>query len=189
MRSHYCKGVPALYLLYIHACASIHEVFLLTNTVTTHLYICTACHAVTSVAKLYKLLQLCHLTGCLLHEDTDKLLLKLHELVELATEHKQLSPPHSMQGITSQLQTSHATEMLLQAKPSMTKSSVVDNETGKSMDSTVRTSTGTFFGRGQDEVLAAVEKRIAQVRVYLQPCIATLSMLLTGLHHYFATAA
>lgn len=45
----------------------------------------------------------------------------------------------------------------------MTKSSVVDNETGKSMDSTVRTSTGTFFGRGQDEVLAAVEKRIAQV--------------------------
>ena len=52
----------------------------------------------------------------------------------------------------------------VQAKPSMTKSSVVDNETGKSMDSTVRTSTGTFFARGQDEVLAAVEKRIAQVR-------------------------
>lgn len=45
----------------------------------------------------------------------------------------------------------------------MTKSSVVDNETGKSMDSTVRTSTGTFFARGQDEVLANVEKRIAQV--------------------------
>lgn len=54
--------------------------------------------------------------------------------------------------------------LVLQAKPSMTKSSVVDNVTGKSMDSTVRTSTGTFFGRGQDEVLAAVEKRIAQVR-------------------------
>lgn len=51
----------------------------------------------------------------------------------------------------------------MQAKPSMTKSSVVDNETGKSMDSTVRTSTGTFFARGQDEVLTAVEKRIAQV--------------------------
>lgn len=49
------------------------------------------------------------------------------------------------------------------AKPSMTKSSVVDNQTGKSMDSTVRTSTGTFFARGQDEVLASVEKRIAQV--------------------------
>lgn len=47
----------------------------------------------------------------------------------------------------------------------MTKSSVVDNETGKSIDSTVRTSTGTFFARGQDPVLAAVEKRIAQVSV------------------------
>lgn len=45
----------------------------------------------------------------------------------------------------------------------MTKSSVVDNETGKSVDSTVRTSTGTFFARGQNPVLAAVEKRIAQV--------------------------
>ena len=52
---------------------------------------------------------------------------------------------------------------VFQAKPSMTKSSVVDNETGKSMDSTVRTSTGTFFARGQNEVLANVEKRIAQV--------------------------
>ena len=45
----------------------------------------------------------------------------------------------------------------------MTKSSVVDSVTGKSMDSTVRTSTGTFFARGQNPVLAAVEKRIAQV--------------------------
>lgn len=51
----------------------------------------------------------------------------------------------------------------LQAKPSMTKSSVVDSQTGKSMDSTVRTSTGTFFARGQDEVLEAIERRIAQV--------------------------
>ena len=34
-----------------------------------------------------------------------------------------------------------------QAKPSMVKSTVVDNETGKSIDSTVRTSTGTFFPR------------------------------------------
>ena len=34
----------------------------------------------------------------------------------------------------------------------MTKSTVVDNETGKSVDSTVRTSTGTFYGRGEDEV-------------------------------------
>jgi len=35
----------------------------------------------------------------------------------------------------------------LQAKPAMVKSTVVDNDTGKSIDSTVRTSTGTFFGR------------------------------------------
>ena len=34
-----------------------------------------------------------------------------------------------------------------QAEPNMVKSTVVDNETGKSIDSTVRTSTGTFFGR------------------------------------------
>ncbi len=34
-----------------------------------------------------------------------------------------------------------------QAKPNMVKSTVVDNDTGKSIDSTVRTSTGTFFGR------------------------------------------
>ncbi len=62
--------------------------------------------------------------------------------------------------------------IMMQAKPSMTKSSVVDNETGKSMDSTVRTSTGTFFARGQDEVLAAVEKRIAQVCTCKHRCHA-----------------
>ena len=45
----------------------------------------------------------------------------------------------------------------------MSKSTVVDNDTGKSVDSTVRTSTGTFFGRGQDEVIAAVEKRVSLV--------------------------
>ena len=36
---------------------------------------------------------------------------------------------------------------MVQAKPNMVKSTVVDNDTGKSIDSTVRTSTGTFFGR------------------------------------------
>ena len=46
----------------------------------------------------------------------------------------------------------------------MTKSTVVDNETGKSVDSTVRTSTGTFFARGQDHTIAEVEKRISMVR-------------------------
>ena len=51
-----------------------------------------------------------------------------------------------------------------QARPGMTKSTVVDNETGKSVDSTVRTSTGTFFNRGEDEVVRRIEKRIAQAR-------------------------
>ena len=60
----------------------------------------------------------------------------------------------------------------------MTKSSVVDNETGKSMDSTVRTSTGTFFARGQDEVLTSVEKRIAQVG--LQRTLSLFSSLPTS---------
>lgn len=52
----------------------------------------------------------------------------------------------------------------MQAKPGMTKSTVVDNETGKSVDSTVRTSTGTFFARGQDPIIAAVEKKVSLVR-------------------------
>lgn len=45
----------------------------------------------------------------------------------------------------------------------MTKSTVVDNDTGKSVDSTVRTSTGTFFARGQDPIIAAVEKKVSLV--------------------------
>ncbi|KAK9818424.1 hypothetical protein WJX72_012505 [[Myrmecia] bisecta] len=49
------------------------------------------------------------------------------------------------------------------AQPSMTKSTVVDSVTGKSIDSTVRTSTGTFFGRSQDSVIDTIEKRIAHV--------------------------
>lgn len=57
----------------------------------------------------------------------------------------------------------------------MTKSTVVDNDTGKSVDSTVRTSTGTFFARGQDDIIARVEKRISLVRCPLcgrsHPCI------------------
>ncbi|AET03705.1 putative procollagen-proline dioxygenase [Medicago truncatula] len=47
------------------------------------------------------------------------------------------------------------------AKPSMQKSSVVDNETGKSKDSSVRTSSGTFLDRGGDEIVRNIEKRIA----------------------------
>ncbi|KAK6922537.1 Isopenicillin N synthase-like, Fe(2+) 2OG dioxygenase domain [Dillenia turbinata] len=47
------------------------------------------------------------------------------------------------------------------AKPYMKKSTVVDNNTGKSMDSRVRTSSGTFLARGQDKIIRDIEKRIA----------------------------
>ncbi|XP_055806290.1 probable prolyl 4-hydroxylase 10 [Solanum dulcamara] len=47
------------------------------------------------------------------------------------------------------------------AKPHMQKSSVVDSSTGKSMDSRVRTSSGTFLARGRDKVIRNIEKRIA----------------------------
>ncbi|XP_019054349.1 PREDICTED: probable prolyl 4-hydroxylase 3 [Nelumbo nucifera] len=47
------------------------------------------------------------------------------------------------------------------AKPYLAKSSVVDSNTGKSMDSSVRTSFGMFLNRGQDKVVRSIEKRIA----------------------------
>ncbi|CAN1315190.1 Probable prolyl 4-hydroxylase 3 [Linum perenne] len=47
------------------------------------------------------------------------------------------------------------------AKPHMTKSTVVDSETGKSKDSRVRTSSGMFLRRGQDKIIRSIEKRIA----------------------------
>ncbi|GMN28888.1 hypothetical protein TIFTF001_002204 [Ficus carica] len=47
------------------------------------------------------------------------------------------------------------------AKPHMKKSTVVDSETGKSKDSRVRTSSGTFLARGRDKVIRTIEKRIA----------------------------
>ncbi|GMH44394.1 hypothetical protein BSKO_12346 [Bryopsis sp. KO-2023] len=50
-----------------------------------------------------------------------------------------------------------------QATPSMTKSTVVDNDTGKSVPSNIRTSTGTFLNLNQDDKIAKIEKRVAQV--------------------------
>ncbi|XP_010266054.1 PREDICTED: probable prolyl 4-hydroxylase 3 [Nelumbo nucifera] len=47
------------------------------------------------------------------------------------------------------------------AKPHMEKSTVVDSTTGKSKDSRVRTSSGTFLRRGQDAIIRNIEKRIA----------------------------
>ncbi|KAG7623032.1 Oxoglutarate/iron-dependent dioxygenase [Arabidopsis suecica] len=47
------------------------------------------------------------------------------------------------------------------AKPSMMKSKVVDVKTGKSIDSRVRTSSGTFLNRGHDEIVEEIENRIS----------------------------
>lgn len=41
-----------------------------------------------------------------------------------------------------------------QAEGQLRKSSVVDNDTGEERDSEVRTSSGTFFDKGADEVRA-----------------------------------
>lgn len=70
---------------------------------------------------------------------------------------------------------------MLQAKPGMTKSTVVDNDTGKSVDSTVRTSTGTFFARGQDPIIEAVEKRVSLVSCFFQPELPTAENVGDGL--------
>ncbi|GLT39298.1 hypothetical protein SLA2020_134960 [Shorea laevis] len=47
------------------------------------------------------------------------------------------------------------------AKPHMHKSTVVDSQTGKSQDSRVRTSSGTFLPRGRDKIIQNIEKKIA----------------------------
>ncbi|CAH2043020.1 unnamed protein product [Thlaspi arvense] len=47
------------------------------------------------------------------------------------------------------------------AKPHMAKSTVVDEKTGKSTDSRVRTSSGTFLARGRDKTIREIEKRIS----------------------------
>ncbi|KAG7540219.1 Oxoglutarate/iron-dependent dioxygenase [Arabidopsis thaliana x Arabidopsis arenosa] len=47
------------------------------------------------------------------------------------------------------------------AKPSMMKSKVVDVKTGQSIDSRVRTSSGTFLKRGHDEIVEEIENRIS----------------------------
>lgn len=47
------------------------------------------------------------------------------------------------------------------AKDKLEKSMVADNDSGKSIESEVRTSSGMFLRKGQDEVVANVEARIA----------------------------
>ena len=48
------------------------------------------------------------------------------------------------------------------ASPHLERSGVVDSATGGSEISDIRTSQGTFLERGQDEVVGAVEERIAR---------------------------
>lgn len=47
------------------------------------------------------------------------------------------------------------------AKDKLEKSMVADNESGKSIESEVRTSSGMFLSKAQDEVVAGVESRIS----------------------------
>lgn len=48
------------------------------------------------------------------------------------------------------------------AEPQLLRSGVVDAGTGKSKVDDIRTSSGTFLQRGQDDIVAAVEQRIAE---------------------------
>ena len=51
--------------------------------------------------------------------------------------------------------------LIEKAKPYMEVSTVVDNASGKSLPSTVRTSDGLFLDKGEDAVVLAIERRIA----------------------------
>ena len=53
--------------------------------------------------------------------------------------------------------------LIVLGKPSLVKSTVVDSDTGGSVDSEVRTSSGTFLRHGQDDIVANIEERIATV--------------------------
>lgn len=59
----------------------------------------------------------------------------------------------------------------------MRKSSVVDGETGGSVDSQARTSTGTFLRYKEDEIVARIEKRISMVTMLPEENGETLQIL------------
>ena len=44
----------------------------------------------------------------------------------------------------------------------MVKSTVVDNQSGKSVSSNIRTSSGTFLTRQQDATISKIESKIAE---------------------------
>ncbi|KAI8463183.1 MAG: hypothetical protein J3K34DRAFT_381121 [Monoraphidium minutum] len=51
--------------------------------------------------------------------------------------------------------------LVTMSRASLTKSTVVDTDTGKPMDSDVRTSSGTFYQRGHDDIISKIEERVA----------------------------
>jgi len=53
--------------------------------------------------------------------------------------------------------------IMKKAKPRLEKSQVVDSSTGGSVPSEARTSSGTFLSKREDDVIARIEKRVAQV--------------------------
>ncbi|CAN1322244.1 Probable prolyl 4-hydroxylase 7 [Linum perenne] len=61
-------------------------------------------------------------------------------------------------GFLSDEECEHLKEL---ARDSLEKSMVADNDSGKSIESEVRTSSGAFLSKAQDEVVAAIEQRIA----------------------------
>ncbi|KAI5021402.1 hypothetical protein ZWY2020_058132 [Hordeum vulgare] len=61
-------------------------------------------------------------------------------------------------GFLSDAECDHMIEL---AKDKLEKSMVADNESGKSVQSEVRTSSGMFLEKSQDEVVAMIEERIA----------------------------
>lgn len=58
--------------------------------------------------------------------------------------------------------TEEADHIIHLASPSLSRSDVVDTDTGKEIESKVRTSRGTFLARGQDKVIRDIEERIAR---------------------------
>lgn len=65
-----------------------------------------------------------------------------------------------LKGFLSKAECEH---LIALASPNMTKSTVVDNNTGRSVPSNIRTSTGTFLNTAHDSTVKGIENRVAQV--------------------------
>lgn len=94
-----------------------------------------------------------------------------------------------LKGFLSDAEADHIIE---HASPKMEKSTVVDRKTGGNVPSNIRTSTGTFFRQGQDDIVSRIEARVAQVRLAtsMDTCptcvpLACLQILRRQLRHAF----